>query len=63
MRSKQKRLKPPPRFWALFTADGRLFCYYDTKQEAEDDAVGPAFRPSYAVREYALVKRKDEVTQ
>lgn len=63
MIEKRKRLKPPPRFWALFDFEGRLFCYYDTKQEAKDDAVGPAFRPSYTIREYALVKRKDEVTE
>jgi hypothetical protein len=61
--SGRRRLKPPQRFWALFTADGRLFgCHYASKQEAHDDAVGPAFRPTYTVREYGLVKRKDEVS-
>jgi len=40
------------------------FCgTYTTKDEADDDAVGPRFRPKYTVRQYELVPRKGEVDE
>lgn len=62
--ARKKPAKPPRIMWALFDRNGRLFCYYDTKQEAEEDASDPVFRergrPKYTIRAYGLLKRKEE---
>ena len=47
--------KPPRRLWALFDSKGEMAGTYDTYQEADNDAVGPRFRPRYSVRAYDLV--------
>lgn len=58
MASKKKR--PPKSLWALFTYDGTLAgADYPTREAAEADAWGPAFRPSWSVREYRLAPEKE----
>ncbi len=44
--------------FALFDAAGELAGTYETREEAEGDAVGPRFREDHSVREYRLVKEK-----
>lgn len=46
--------------WALFDNANELFDVYGSREEAEDDAVGPRFHPKYTVRVYELVPRKEE---
>jgi hypothetical protein len=52
--------KPYKSLWALFDHDGDFAGTYDSKDGAKEDAVGPRFRPSFSVRRYDLVKKKDE---
>lgn len=58
---KKKKLRPPKSYWTLFGSDGEVFNFgYESYEEADEDAVGPRFYKGYTVREYRLVKRKDE---
>lgn len=62
MASKKKRRKPAPKvIYALFDAAGDLFDTYESREDAEIDAVGPRFRPTSVVREYWIGTRKTRV--
>lgn len=52
------RPKKPPRFiYVLFDHEGDAAGMYETEREADDDAIGPTFRPTYRVRQYLLISR------
>lgn len=56
-----KRKTPIKSVWALYDQDGLLFDVgYTSYDEAQLDAVGPRFCRSHTIREYRLVRRKDE---
>jgi len=49
-----KRLPPPEQVYVLFKNNGQVFSMWENKQDAIDDAMGPAFRPTFTVRTYVL---------
>lgn len=48
--------KPLKILYALYDNKGELAMTYNTKEEADNDAVGPRFRPNYKVLKYQLIK-------
>lgn len=42
----------PDTVFALFDAKGELFSVWPTQEEADADAIGPRFRPSFSIVEY-----------
>lgn len=56
-------MKRPPKFlYALLDRDGELAGTYESKDEAEADAVGPRFR-RFSVRAYGLLPRRGRLEE
>jgi len=59
-----KRKQPPKILWALFDAQGEFFSTYDSREAADQDAVGPRFRragkDAHKIRAYRLLLRREE---
>lgn len=51
------RRKPPLSLYALFDQERALAGVYESREEADTDAVGPRFRQHYEVRQYRRVPR------
>ena len=49
--------------WALYDTNKEFCGTYTSKDDADDDAVGPRFRPKYTIRQYELVPRKGETDE
>lgn len=49
MAKKIKRVYGAPYVFVLYNANGQLFGHYGTREEAKDDAWGPAFRPGFTI--------------
>lgn len=50
----KKRISPPREVYVLFQNNGKVFSMWEEKEDAINDAMGPAFRPTFTVRTYVL---------